>query len=279
MNGTGTQNDPYIITTVAELYSMASAGGAGVYFALGNDLDFNDTPYAEHFQTIEINGSSLDGRGHTIRNIYYNSLTDSAILFKITPHSNALTAVSGLRLENCHLYGNEVYLFTANGEVRLSVYNCAFILNVRRYSTSTPSTQNCLMRASGYVSITNVELCTFSIQGTFVRCPTFFKSHAIKRCHIHLELQLSRYVTSSPESLSIFLENSITDSYVTGWLSTTSTSTTGVAALANTCCFYDSELAGNTVFDKTSTFLGLTTAQCKNVDYLQSIGFIVEGTD
>ena len=103
--------------------------------------------------------------------------------------------------------------------------------------------------------------------------------------------------------MCLFVSNSISDTYVTGWLKTTAA--TGTAAMSsgitaanfysalkyntiptawwkgtfNTCCFYDSELAGNTAFEKTSTFLGLTTAQCKNVDYLQSIGFIVEGTD
>ena len=40
MTGTGTQADPYIITSVADLYSMETLGGAAVYFELGADIDF-----------------------------------------------------------------------------------------------------------------------------------------------------------------------------------------------------------------------------------------------
>ena len=41
MTGNGTNENPYIITTVDELYSMEELGGSDVYFELGNDIDFN----------------------------------------------------------------------------------------------------------------------------------------------------------------------------------------------------------------------------------------------
>ena len=40
-------------------------------------------------------------------------------------------------------------------------------------------------------------------------------------------------------------------------------------------CFYDADLLENTEFEAQDNVYALTTAQCKDRDYLNSIGFVV----
>ena len=67
MLGTGTQLDPYQITTVAEFRSM---NDSTAYFKLMNDLDVNDSEGDGWTRYIRF--KEFDGDGHEIRNINYN---------------------------------------------------------------------------------------------------------------------------------------------------------------------------------------------------------------
>lgn len=79
-SGRGTSEDPYIVKTIAHLDNIRKYLGpehAGVYFALGNDLDFANVPnwapigrYKNDFyDTKEVFFGKLDGKGYVIRNI------------------------------------------------------------------------------------------------------------------------------------------------------------------------------------------------------------------
>ena len=84
-SGSGTQGDPYVITTPAQLDALANAvkGGEaynGTYFVLGNDIAYSTAGLGdtdENFTTIGgyFNGSdknfsgTFDGQGHTISGI------------------------------------------------------------------------------------------------------------------------------------------------------------------------------------------------------------------
>ncbi|MCP4596557.1 hypothetical protein [Neptuniibacter sp.] len=77
MNGSGTSNDPYIITTIYDLQSLDGDAG-GLYYELGNDIDATDTRYWNGglgFKPISSSGESywwghLGGKGYTIEGIY-----------------------------------------------------------------------------------------------------------------------------------------------------------------------------------------------------------------
>lgn len=84
--GSGTEADPYIITTIAQMQTLATKMNnttnhehfVGVHFALGNDLDFS----GETFTTIATGAGvkyyfsgTFDGRGHTISGINFDSGT------------------------------------------------------------------------------------------------------------------------------------------------------------------------------------------------------------
>lgn len=85
MLGTGTQNDPYVITNASQLNQIRNDLDA--YYVLGNDIDLSEDTKpggklslksetcSEGFGWEAINGfsGSLDGQGHTIKGLYQNN--------------------------------------------------------------------------------------------------------------------------------------------------------------------------------------------------------------
>ena len=90
-SGTGTSDDPYLITTAEQLYSVAGSGeeSSGKYFRLENDIYLNDisspdwSSNADNRQwdvdpsAREFSGN-FDGNGHTVYGLYYNNENSSA---------------------------------------------------------------------------------------------------------------------------------------------------------------------------------------------------------
>lgn len=71
MNGTGTQADPYQITTVEEFVKAISIGysDSDTYAKLMNDIDFNNSDYI-NIDTLSWRCKYFDGQNHKISNIY-----------------------------------------------------------------------------------------------------------------------------------------------------------------------------------------------------------------
>lgn len=309
MTGTGIQTDPYIITTVEELYSVSELGECDVYFRLGADIDFNGTPYAEKFEAIPIKCCEFDGDGHCIRNIYVNS-DDVVHIFAVTNNSNGTAAmIKNLRLENIELVGASVNLFYGySGNMTINLYNCTFLLNLTHITTDTYIYGSCCCFHNNYVSI-NYELCTMSIRGS-MRCTyPILRNGTFIRSHLCLDLDIEQGLDTYIQSMAVFDNTSMTDSYLTGSISYHDEGDENYFQIANylctaqnfymaieltgrsefycdmatkTDCFFDSELMGGAVhkqYNGTSCnkFHALTTAQCKDADYLNSIGFICAG--
>ena len=73
--GSGTEQDPYVITNVTELQSMQNDLGA--YYELGNDIDASDTQSwngGEGFEPVGPFTGSFDGRGYTIENFHIDRI-------------------------------------------------------------------------------------------------------------------------------------------------------------------------------------------------------------
>jgi hypothetical protein len=84
--GSGTPNDPYVITNVKQLQEMKYDLKA--YYVLGNDIDASETRYWNNGQGFEPIGDkdnpftgSFDGRGHKIYNLYINTARNYVGLF------------------------------------------------------------------------------------------------------------------------------------------------------------------------------------------------------
>jgi hypothetical protein len=80
--GSGTSEDPYMISTPDELNSLRNYTGSGysnTYFQLANDIDMDVAPYNTGSGWVNISDDAnkfyghLDGDGHVISNLYINS--------------------------------------------------------------------------------------------------------------------------------------------------------------------------------------------------------------
>ena len=93
LEGSGTEKDPYLIKTAAQLAAVVSSnnGGAwkGKYFKLANDIKINDTSKANWMDSVTKNWiwadfrftGIFDGDGHTIDGLYYNGSKKRVGLF------------------------------------------------------------------------------------------------------------------------------------------------------------------------------------------------------
>jgi hypothetical protein len=84
--GSGTPNDPYVITNVKQLQEMKYDLKA--HYVLGNDIDASETKFWNNGQGFEPIGDeynpfigSFDGRGHKIYNLYIKTTRDYVGLF------------------------------------------------------------------------------------------------------------------------------------------------------------------------------------------------------
>lgn len=319
MTGTGTQTDPYIIMTAADLYSMDEIGGTNIYFKLGTDIDLNGTPYAEHFTGIPMKCAGLDGGGHCIRNIINTSLNTYKYIFFVTPRTGgSMISVKNLRLENVQLTGEFASVFysgpDSNKGSHIELYNCVFLLNVKRYGSSMPNAakRSCMIHES--ISSLKMELCTICFAGEFTYPFAFFGGMTIKRCHLHLDMYIDSGPSSSYPNGAVIASSTVSESYVTGSIrygdvnranqlyrhitDSNSTFDNSYFALSVenakrlfwdgnfiTTCFYNSDLIPETEQETASSISdtrrlhALTTAQCKDAEYLASIGFLCVGDE
>lgn len=308
MRGNGTQASPYIITTAAELYSMETVGGSGVYFRLGADIDLNGTQWAEHFQPIPLNCAGFDGAGHSISNIYHTSVNDIAVMF--TVKNNTELRVENILFYNVVLTGTAVNLFAVeSGEsCDIKLYDCIFSAEIKRTAGDTLLPDlNCLLHGSDIEM--DIELCSFALKCDFSYPYSFFKGDKLQRTQVLLDMRLRRSPNIDQEQGAVFYGTDAEDTWICGTLDfldilagvrhfhisdrsakfVNCYEAVGFTGLRSVYwsgsmlspCFYDSSLLGNA--DMTSTrnrdpnLYGLTTAQCKDAVYLRSIGFTCGG--
>lgn len=111
MEGSGTEEDPCIITNVEELQAMRNDLGA--YYVLGNDIDASDTRNwnaGAGFQPVgSIFTGTLDGQRHTITGLYINRPSASRVgLFE---------EINYAEIKNVGLIDVEVYGYSHTGSL------------------------------------------------------------------------------------------------------------------------------------------------------------------
>ena len=306
MTGTGTNTDPYVITTVDELYSMSEVGGENVHFKLGNDIDFNNTEYVDNFELVPINCASLDGDGHSIRNIASINLTGIAYVFTVT---QTAVSIRNLSFENIRASGKNVCFFYADSSVdRTVTFNrCTFRMKASISQTNPYSggIRRCIMHE--HKLSFECTLCSFYPEIGFYSVQAWLADSKLTRCQFNFKTTYYYNSGSTDDMYALFASCQITDSYFFGTMSSSANSLTAnlcgsgcvldtcysaidigqkVSALTwkgtfNTVCFYDSDRMGSASINTNNTakLLGLTTEQCKNAEYLRSVGFSCEEGD
>lgn len=94
--GSGTESDPYIITSVSEFLQIKDDLYA--YYALGNDIDFTSSPNT-YLGNVYFH---LDGRGYALENLY---ITGANNMFSL----NAGGSVSNLTIRDSTVYRTSSY--------------------------------------------------------------------------------------------------------------------------------------------------------------------------
>lgn len=121
LQGSGTAEDPYIITTPVELDLVRNYPDA--YFELGNDIDMSAFTGAggKGFLGIANFSGHFDGKNHYIKNILINSNGSNAGIF-----ANITGSIQNLSVRNASftLTGDEMYLGVIAGNMRGTIHNC-----------------------------------------------------------------------------------------------------------------------------------------------------------
>jgi len=155
MTGSGTELDPYIITTVDDLQAMENDLTA--YYELGGDIDASATSGwngGEGFVPISYFEGQLDGKGYSISSLFIDRASNEALFEYVEG------VVQNLGLTNCHITGRVVSPFTyynygtitkcyATGaivgeRISLSFLSSAAGFAIRNYGTI----ENCYSRCS-----------------------------------------------------------------------------------------------------------------------------------
>ncbi len=131
-SGSGTENDPYIITTGAEL-ALLSKGTEGMYFELGNDIVLNNTSYenwqndARQWLDFGFRYSTLDGKGFSIVGLCILSenayeLNESVGLFGFSEEA----IIKNLTVKNCYIEGAHYVGGIVGNGTKTVIQNCHF---------------------------------------------------------------------------------------------------------------------------------------------------------
>lgn len=118
--GSGTQDDPWIVTTYDELVGAADSGD-GKYIKVNNDIDIADT-YPNGDMPRLVISSRVDGNNKTISNWYKTTSADSVI------YINEYGQITNLALNNIyHSLGANYFLSISENSISdYHVKNCSF---------------------------------------------------------------------------------------------------------------------------------------------------------
>ena len=285
MTGDGTQDKPYLVEDVYDFLAIDSAYHSP-YYKLVNDIDFNvHETYKYGISTTLFSGETyVDGDGHEVRNMILSGT------------SSKITAKEFKNISFVNIILNTIQKGAA-GQIKASTFN-----NCRFGYYSSNSNLACIFS----IGLGTFNDCTFNIAGstyihTMMNC-TF------NRCHIHfnnfIHTSNASYIFGCDENVSsskvVFNNTYITgkidvkngpyttyifygdtskvtlnNSYVACKITTNYDYIRIMSNNANmtSTCFADKTLISKVKMDYPYNWKLLTTEQCKNNTYLQSIGF------
>lgn len=291
MTGTGTQADPYIVSTFADFRTAINQVDVYVELDPGSSskvIDANDEGVNPFSNNIQLQCASIKGNGWRIRNLYFNE-----------PGSAMITNAQTCTIDNMHFEnivcnnGASPFLNAA----RATFTGCSF--SGVKYTTSS-ATALAAGSSTGHHGIFNNCTFAFKVVGESAGC--LFSYCDFKECNFSI---ISSTNPASGTRCDLFsactFENSLlrgsivlkgrgstylayTNSTVKNVFAAVVLSTTegGTAsfypgnAAATSCIVSDLIGSGITYYNGTNVQY-VTAAQGKNAEYLASIGFPVVG--
>ena len=160
ITGTGTQADPFVVTTYAELVNTAST--FGVYIKVGNDINITDEYPDGDMPTLQVN-SPIDGDGHVISNWYR---TVGAELIAITDANH----VDNLTIKNIYVtYTGAIFSFPTN-DAAWRFNNCKFSGYARGWLYNGSTAYNQFKNCSFNIKIGNNSTYNYTMNSNCLNC-------------------------------------------------------------------------------------------------------------
>lgn len=167
-SGKGTQSDPHLINTVADMLLLSEAVGGGRTFAnhrfrITSNLDFAQTTYTPVGSSSSLFQGNVDGNGCLIKNLRIESTDDYVGLFG---YCGSLASITNLSIDSTCAVSGKAYVGAFAGRFDGSLTNC------KNYA-SVASTGNYCGGLAGYMAEgSNVDNCSnygeVVSQGTYV---------------------------------------------------------------------------------------------------------------
>lgn len=283
MTGSGTENDPYICDTWEELISVSTAKSVHIRMSGNQIFDFNEIQPLGFDSQVNLSGQ-INFNGCIFRNFYSKSLRAVYIL-------NG-TSWQNLSFENFYQQTassssseNAGFLYTDAGSSAIKITNCKFYGKV---NYGIYSTKKAVVFYSANYRTLQFEQCSFSLEcsctsGIF----SLFNAGFLKNCNVRFVINSRNAVIfSSNESTVNYALNSLFDGKINVSDMTGSILSGGnlsgynvYRVQANAPMQYTG--AGVSVFNRDlspdtqgyGTFVGCTSEQLKNAEYLYSVGF------
>lgn len=276
VTGTGTQTDPYVITTYGELVEKAAESGA--YVKVGNDINITDEYPDGDMPPLDVK-SIIDGDNKTISN-WYAIYTNN--------YNNVISVYSSGVIRNLNLQNIYAMLYSSRG----------FVANADS-NTSSYCFENCnisgvILSGSffhGYYSQYLMKDCSvnllFKNTAKFISIDqAYMRDAEINNCYVKLKSESNTYLfyssTSSASNLgrgsyyeidqaafgmptAFFFSNCVFD------ITTNSTFTFNITGSSASPSIINTTKAPNCT--PQNKLLGVTAENWLDVDYLASIGF------
>lgn len=284
MTGTGTENDPYIVDNIAD-FRTACQKKSEVYVELSSDIDcMDDETISDGWTTLRINCKKIDGKGHTIKNIYTTAGYTSDMI--VLMNGSLSEGIHNLNFEN--IFFNH----TGNGCLFLSS-GAGYFKNCNFSGIINSSSDYCFCNAS-----IRMTKCTFNFKIYSTKTSGFrFSYSSMESCEVRLDVSavktsvtantIARYFKNSYAVGSIKFQNTDINASKTRMFYSASNSYIAMSVVnvgsgfkfsdtnVSLACFYNADLLENAEFEAQDNVYALTTEQCKDRDYLNSIGFVV----
>jgi len=238
MLGGGTQENPYIIQTPADLDAVRN--NLTAYYELGNNIDMTGYTFLPIGNSTNRFTGTLDGKGYKITNLIINQPTTDFIgLFGFLQGT-----VKNLALENVNIAGNIRVGAIAGQAYQSTIENC--------YSTGSIKGSYVVGGLVGYPGYTTIRNCysTCSVEGTYNSSSS-------------LALQVGGFVGS--DLGSSIIEKCYSVGFVKNYFNNAGgfigkVNTNAGAQTVITSCYWDTQTSGRTT---SAGGIGKTTVQMK----------------
>lgn len=315
MLGTGTQTDPYQVTTIDEMVeAFNSTSSDDLYIKLMNDLDFNESEYydcpTDLFKHVTGHKIYFNGNGHTITNLYnfqkrqifYNNKNLPIYIYNLTLEAVVISMTS-----ETHLFfggdnaGGYSYFHFQNCDFRVKYYNYFNTINAGLFVDCV--FLNCIMNID--IIIGNVSSSMYTIETLYklknvsgTEYPNYYNEwniniilnsaesenrnlYLFSRTYDYFSsffIQLNSKVANKSWPIE-FGNNTLYNCYIVAKnVNDTYTVPIRLGCYVNSgISFYDKDVIDSSLITNAAgeRLLGLTTEQCKDANYLEDKGFII----